>query len=212
MPLEHPTVRVRVGTQPAGPPPDDGASAAFETQRRETYTPPIDIHEAPEGLTLEADLPGASERNLNIQLEDNVLNLYAKVDAPAPDGARPVHEEYRLGDYHRSFILSDEVDRERITAELNNGVLRLFLPKAERAGRAELRSKRPKRRLRQASVPEHVDPAGVMCPDGSVLKTARSIPTRMVFNSVSTMEPRTCPEPLTGGAKPPARFIFCRTS
>ena len=47
--------------------------------------------------------------------------------------AQLVHEEYRLGDYHRSFILSDEVDRERITAELKNGVLRLFLPKAERA-------------------------------------------------------------------------------
>ena len=41
--------------------------------------------------------------------------------------ARLIHEEYRLGDYHRSFILSDEVDRERITAELKNGVLRVVL-------------------------------------------------------------------------------------
>ena len=84
-------------------------------------------------MTLEADLPGATERNLQVQLEDNVLCLYARIDSPAPEGARLVHEEYRLGDYHRSFILSDEVDRERITAELKNGVLRLFLPKAERA-------------------------------------------------------------------------------
>ena len=84
-------------------------------------------------MTLEADLPGATERNLHIQLEDNVLRLYAKIDSPVPEGARLVHEEYRLGDYHRSFILSDEVDRERITAELKNGVLRLFLPKADRA-------------------------------------------------------------------------------
>ena len=37
--------------------------------RRQTYTPPIDIHEGPEGLILEADLPGATERNLRIQLE-----------------------------------------------------------------------------------------------------------------------------------------------
>ncbi len=44
-----------------------------------------------------------------------------------------IHEEYRVGDFQRSFILSDEVDRERITAELKEGVLRLFLPKAERA-------------------------------------------------------------------------------
>ncbi len=52
---------------------------------------------------------------------------------PAPEGAQLLHEEYRLGDYRRSFILSDEVDRDRIAAELNNGVLTLLLPKAERA-------------------------------------------------------------------------------
>ena len=47
-----------------------------------------------------------------------------------------------MGDYYRSFILSDEVDRDRITAELRNGVLRLILPKADRARtrRIEIRS------------------------------------------------------------------------
>jgi HSP20 family molecular chaperone IbpA len=132
MKIEHPTIQVRVGPEPR----DSGAHEAGEQARPElqaAYTPPIDIHEGPEGLTLEADLPGATERNLQIHLEDNVLSLYARIDSPAPEGARLVHEEYRLGDYHRSFILSDEVDRERITAELKNGVLRLFLPKADRA-------------------------------------------------------------------------------
>jgi HSP20 family molecular chaperone IbpA len=97
------------------------------------FTPPIDIHEGADGLTLEADLPGATERNLSIQLEDNVLSLHAKIESPVPDGTQLLYEEYRLGDFHRSFILSDEVDRDRITAELKNGVLRVFLPKAERA-------------------------------------------------------------------------------
>lgn len=97
------------------------------------HTPPIDIHEGPEGLVLEADLPGVSESQLMIQLEDNVLSLLAKADAPAPEGARVLHEEYRPGDYYRSFILSDEVERSKITAEFHHGVLRLTLPKAERA-------------------------------------------------------------------------------
>ena len=57
-----------------------------------------------------------------------------------PRGARVLHEEYRPGDYQRSFILSDEVDRDRITAELKNGVLRLFLPKAERVRRIEIKA------------------------------------------------------------------------
>jgi HSP20 family molecular chaperone IbpA len=96
------------------------------------HTPPIDIHEGPEGLVLEADLPGVSEGQVTIQLEDNVLSLLAKADAPAPEGARVLHEEYRPGDYYRSFILSDEVERSKITAEFHHGVLRLTLPKAER--------------------------------------------------------------------------------
>jgi len=97
------------------------------------FTPPIDIHEGPDGLVLEADLPGATEQSVSIQLEDNVLTLHAQVPSPAPEGARVLHEEYQVGDLFRSFILSDEVERGRITADLNNGVLRLTLPKAERA-------------------------------------------------------------------------------
>lgn len=98
-----------------------------------SFTPPIDIHEGPDGLILEADLPGASENQVSIQLEDNVLSLYAQITTSAPEGARILHQEYQVGDFYRSFILSDEVDRSRITAELRHGVLRLTLPKAERA-------------------------------------------------------------------------------
>ena len=132
MSVDDPTIRVRVGSAPAA---EGLPTVAHENVPRmlETFTPPIDIHEVPEGLVLEADLPGANEQNLSIQLEDNVLSLYAQIDSPAPEGARLVHEEYRLGDYRRSFILSDEVDRERISAELKNGVLRLFLPKSQRS-------------------------------------------------------------------------------
>jgi HSP20 family molecular chaperone IbpA len=93
----------------------------------------IDIHEGPDGLILEADLPGVSEGDLNIHLEENVLILHAKAPSRFPEGARVLHEEYRVSDYYRSFILSDEVERDRISAELRNGVLRLVLPKAERA-------------------------------------------------------------------------------
>jgi HSP20 family protein len=131
MNAQNPTIRVTVGgprEEPVG-----GENAQAHTDQAEAYIPPIDIHEAADGLKLEADLPGATEQSLQIQLVDNVLSLYAKVDSPAPEGAHLLHEEYRLGDYRRSFILSDEVDRERIAAELKNGVLTLLLPKAERA-------------------------------------------------------------------------------
>ena len=109
------------------------ASQPTNPDRSPTQTPLIDIHESPDGLVLEADLPGVAQENVAIQLEENVLTLTAKVDAPVAGEARLLHEEYRQADFHRSFILSDEVDRERITAELKNGVLRLTLPQAERA-------------------------------------------------------------------------------
>jgi HSP20 family protein len=133
MKLTNPSIRVMVGGQPASSSPHHEAAPDSGLDQRRVFTPPIDIHEGPEGLTLEADLPGATENNLFIQLEDNVLSLHARIESPAPEGARLIHEEYPVGDYCRSFILSDEVDRDRITAELKNGVLRLVLPKADRA-------------------------------------------------------------------------------
>jgi HSP20 family molecular chaperone IbpA len=141
MKVSNPSIRVTVGSQPSQP-AAPGTPPEPSPEGHASFTPPIDIHESAEGLTLEADLPGATENNLFIQLEDNVLSLHARIESPAPEGARLIHEEYRVGDYERSFILSDEVDRDRITAELKNGVLRLSLPKADRARtrRIEIRS------------------------------------------------------------------------
>lgn len=108
------------------PPSPQGGDRLYQT-------PPIDIHEGPDGLILEADLPGVEESGVTVQLEDNVLSLRARVESPSREDARVLHEEYRVSDFYRSFILSDEVERSRITAELKNGVLRLTLPKAERS-------------------------------------------------------------------------------
>ena len=126
----------RPAPQSRGPVPGDESRAPAQAQPQATaveHTPLIDIHEGPEGLVLEADLPGASDQSLTIQVEDNVLSLRARVESTVPADARVLHEEYRPGDFYRSFILSDEVDRSRISAEVKNGVLRLSLPKAERA-------------------------------------------------------------------------------
>ncbi len=131
---EHRPVGVAVPVGRDNVPNGEAAPGAAHPGGPTTYhNPPIDIHEGPEGLVLEADLPGVADGDLSIQVEDNVLSLRARVTPPAPTDARVLHEEYRPGDFYRSFILSDEVDRGRVTAVLANGVLRLSLPKAERA-------------------------------------------------------------------------------
>ena len=133
MSIENRSIPVAIGRPTAEAPSHAPAGTEEMGQLKQTITPLIDIHEAPDGLVLEADLPGASDSNVSIQLEDNVLVLHAKVSSPLLEGARVLHEEFHVGDFYRSFILSDEVERSRITAELKNGVLSLFLPKAERA-------------------------------------------------------------------------------
>jgi HSP20 family molecular chaperone IbpA len=102
--------------------------------QRFVFTPPIDIYETEEGLVLLADLPGVSIETLELQVQDNKLTLFGRVKpAVAEEGAAILHQEYHVGDFLRSFILSDEVDHERISAKLNNGVLKLVLPKAPKS-------------------------------------------------------------------------------
>jgi HSP20 family molecular chaperone IbpA len=128
MSADERAIRVPVGRSQPGA----SAPATIAPERLEGLTPLIDIHEGPEGLVLEADLPGVLEEALTVQLEDNVLSLHARRALPPVEGGRVLHEEFRPGEFARSFILSDEVDRTRITASLRNGVLRIVLPKAER--------------------------------------------------------------------------------
>jgi HSP20 family protein len=97
------------------------------------FAPPLDIHETPEGLVLEADLPGVAPEDLQLQVQNNVLHILGRVTWPVPADARPLHEEVPRGDFYRSFILSEEVDTEKIQADFSDGILRLTLPRVERA-------------------------------------------------------------------------------
>lgn len=125
-------------TRPTVTNPDPSASvdakpAEAAPVERFVFTPPIDIYETDDGLILHADLPGVTLDTLELQIQNNRLTLFGRVPDAVPDGARLVHQEYREGDYLRSFILSDNVDHDRITAKLNGGVLEVFLPHAEKA-------------------------------------------------------------------------------
>lgn len=111
----------------------ENTSAAAEPVQRMVFTPPIDIYESADGLVLIADLPGVSLNSLELQVQDNRLTLFGRVAPGAPAGAKLLHKEYEDGDFLRSFILSEEVDHQRITAKLNNGVLEVVLPKAATA-------------------------------------------------------------------------------
>lgn len=95
------------------------------------FTPYVDIAEKGEVFEILADVPGAIKDGVEIKVDGDLL--IAKVRAKAPDvGGLPLlRREYVTGDYEVSFRISEGVDRDKIEAELKNGVLRLTLPKAE---------------------------------------------------------------------------------
>lgn len=100
---------------------------------RRTLKPRIDLFEADDAIMLVADMPGVNEQDIEITLEKDHLTISGSMASWAPEGYRPVYSEFCQGEYMRSFLLSDNIDRDNIEASFKNGVLRLSLPKAEKA-------------------------------------------------------------------------------
>jgi len=93
-------------------------------------TPPVDVLEDAQGITLYADLPGVPRDKLQLNVEADTLTIDAEVGMAMPEGLQSTHTEVGIGRFHRTFTLSKELDTERINAELANGVLTLRIPKA----------------------------------------------------------------------------------
>ena len=97
------------------------------------FTPVVDIFETEQALTLLADMPGVKPEHLDIDLRDNTLTLTGDVESPDTAGEEALLSEYETGNYYRQFTLSEVIDQEKINAKLTDGVLRLTLPKVEKA-------------------------------------------------------------------------------
>jgi HSP20 family molecular chaperone IbpA len=95
------------------------------------FNPDVDIVERKNDIVVIADMPGIDEASVDITLENNVLSIYGKLDWDVPEKLKLIHGEYGIGDYQRVFTLSEDVNRDKIEATVNNGVLKIVLPKAE---------------------------------------------------------------------------------
>lgn len=109
------------------------SSPAEQTQPGVVFSPHVDIFETDQQITLLADLPGVAPENLTIDLRDNILTLSADVTPFESEQETELFVEYRTGRFYRQFTLSDVIDQKRIEANLKDGVLRLALPKVEKA-------------------------------------------------------------------------------
>lgn len=105
-----------------------------ESQRLEQQTwfsPEVNIFETPEGYVLEGEMPGVNKEGLEITLEGNTLTIVGHRDE-ADFGANPVYRESRTGGFRRVFELDPAIDAKKISAKMEQGVLKLHLPKAEK--------------------------------------------------------------------------------
>jgi HSP20 family protein len=98
-----------------------------------TFMPTADIYEDRDSLKVVLEMPGVEKGNVDVRVEEGVLFVEGRLDLAKYRGLQPLYTEYNIGNYSRSFRLSNAIDQDKIGAELKDGVLSLTLPKAEKA-------------------------------------------------------------------------------
>ena len=84
-------------------------------------------------MTVIMEMPGVEKNNVSIAVENDVLRVDGQIDFSKYEGMEPVYTEYNVGHYARGFTLSGKIDRDNISAQLDDGVLTLTLPKVKEA-------------------------------------------------------------------------------
>lgn len=109
------------------------AGPAEQTKPGPVFIPAVDIYETGENIILTADMPGVTADDLSIDLRENTLTLSGDIAPYEAADEEDIAIEYEVGRYFRQFTISEVIDQAKIDANLNNGVLKLTLPKAEKA-------------------------------------------------------------------------------
>ena len=104
-----------------------------QSARRMTITPAVDIFEDGQAVTLWADLPGVTKDKLDVRVHDGNLSIEAEAVVPTPANLRLQHVEVREPRFARTFTLSPDFDTSKIEASLQEGVLKLTIPRREEA-------------------------------------------------------------------------------
>jgi HSP20 family protein len=97
------------------------------------FLPITDIFETDQALSVILEMPGVDKDNVDISVENDTLTIQGRIDYSKYEGLQPVYTEYNIGHYVRTFQISGKIDQGQISAELKDGVMKLVLPKAEKA-------------------------------------------------------------------------------
>jgi HSP20 family protein len=102
----------------------------FDGADEEFRLPSTNINEKEKEYVITMEMPGVSKKNVDVSLDGDSLVVTAKkVDKIESEGL--IRKEIRAEKFRRSFQLGSNIDREKIKAKMENGVLKLTLPKTE---------------------------------------------------------------------------------
>jgi len=109
-------------------------NAATYTDATSDWVPSVDIKETQDAYEVAADVPGVEPKDIDVSLEDGVLTVKGERKADSQDeGEGYTRTELSVGSFYRRFTLPDTADAENISAKTEHGVLKLIIPKKEKA-------------------------------------------------------------------------------
>jgi len=97
------------------------------------YVQNTDIYETDDALTVVMEIPGVEKKDVEVNIENDVIRVEGRIDFAKYEGLEPLYTEYNVGHFARTFTLSNKIDQQQITAQLDDGVLTLTLKKAKEA-------------------------------------------------------------------------------
>ena len=101
------------------------------------WAPPVDIEETEDGYVVEAELPGVKREDVSIELNRNELSITGEIKEKERTGIVR-RRTRRVGRFEFRVVLPDNLDGDKVDAKLKEGVLRVYVPKAERAERRRI--------------------------------------------------------------------------
>jgi HSP20 family molecular chaperone IbpA len=109
------------------------APAQERTEAGKFYSPYTDIYETDDTVIVAMEVPGVDKSAIDIRLEKSILTVTGNIDPKRYEDLAPIYSEYNVGNFIRSFTLSTKIDSDAISANVEDGVLTVRLPKAREA-------------------------------------------------------------------------------
>ncbi len=111
-----------------------GTGQGTEQSLFSNFVPPVDIYEDDHNITIQAEVPGINEKDLDIRLENNVLTISGERKLENEENKENFHRiERQYGRFTRSFTLPSVVDPDSVNADFQDGILKITVAKREEA-------------------------------------------------------------------------------